>query len=280
MSKSRMTKSEQPIIAKAHSGLESKASESKFKPENTGVGVPQFEGNNHPGLLAKLESEVQRADLALHLQTTHGNAFVQRLLESQTVQAKLTVSQPDDPYEIEADNMAEAVTRFSADAALRQANPEEEEPPLQTKISRLQRKSSDLQREDTPEDEEEVQAKFSDLQREATPEEEEQIQAKSADIQTEVSDDLETRINASRGTGRPLADSARTNLEPGFGADFSDVKVHTGAEADMLSSRLNAEAFTTGKDIFFKEGRYQPDSEDGRKLIAHELTHVVQQSQK
>lgn len=62
-----------------------------------------------------------------------------------------------------------------------------------------------------------------------------------------------------------------------LGADFSDVRVHTSPEAADLNSQLSAKAFTTGKDIFFQEGAYAPGSSSGQELLAHELTHVVQQ---
>ncbi len=63
-----------------------------------------------------------------------------------------------------------------------------------------------------------------------------------------------------------------------FGADFSGVRVHTDSEADALNQQLSARAFTTGQDIFFREGEYSPGSDSGRELIAHELTHAVQQT--
>jgi len=69
----------------------------------------------------------------------------------------------------------------------------------------------------------------------------------------------------------------RASLEPQFRYDFSQVRIHTDAEADVLSRNLGAEAFTTGHDIFFRDGTFRPDSESGKGLIAHELTHVVQQ---
>jgi hypothetical protein len=62
-----------------------------------------------------------------------------------------------------------------------------------------------------------------------------------------------------------------------MGHDFSDVRVHTSSESDELNKQLSAEAFTTGKDVFFSQGAYDPDSGSGRELLAHELTHVVQQ---
>jgi hypothetical protein len=69
-------------------------------------------------------------------------------------------------------------------------------------------------------------------------------------------------------------------MERAFEADFSGVKVHTDTEADIMNRQLNARAFTTGQDIFFREGEYSPSSGSGQKLIAHELTHVVQQTGK
>jgi hypothetical protein len=67
-------------------------------------------------------------------------------------------------------------------------------------------------------------------------------------------------------------------MEQAFGSDFNDVKIHTDTEADTLNRQLNAKAFTTGTDIFFRDGEYNPDFDGGKKLIAHELTHVVQQT--
>jgi hypothetical protein len=66
-------------------------------------------------------------------------------------------------------------------------------------------------------------------------------------------------------------------MEASFGHDFSEVKIHTDAEANRLSNELSAKAFTTGRDIFFKAGTYKPNCEGGVELIAHELTHVIQQ---
>jgi hypothetical protein len=84
-------------------------------------------------------------------------------------------------------------------------------------------------------------------------------------------------IHAKRGSGNRLDDRAQQDIGESMGHDFSDVNVHTDAEADRLNRAVRAEAFTTGRDIFFREGRYDPASNEGRKLLAHELTHVVQQ---
>lgn len=85
------------------------------------------------------------------------------------------------------------------------------------------------------------------------------------------------RIQASRGGGQGLSVPLRRFMEPRFGADFSQVRVHTDARAQQLARGLSARAFTTGGDIFFGAGQYQPETTEGRELIAHELTHTVQQ---
>jgi len=84
-------------------------------------------------------------------------------------------------------------------------------------------------------------------------------------------------IDERRGRGRELDGDARANLEGAMGEDFSDVRVHDDAEAHELSTAVSAEAFTTGSDVFFQSGKYDPSSSAGQKLLAHELTHVTQQ---
>jgi len=93
----------------------------------------------------------------------------------------------------------------------------------------------------------------------------------------EVAPEVETAIENSRGSGQPLDTGIRGEMESAFGSDFSGVHVHTGSEAHELNKSVNAVAFTTGRDIFFRDGAYSPANSEGQKLLAHELTHVVQQ---
>jgi hypothetical protein len=144
----------------------------------------------------------------------------------------------------------------------------------------MMKPASEIQRQPEEEEEEELQMKpASEIQRQPEEEEEEELlQTKVVGSRVpEVSENLEMRINTARGNGQPLSDSVRPSLEPRLGHDFSEVRIHTDAEADKLSRQLGAEAFTTGHDVFFREGAYQPDSESGKRLIVHELAHVVQQ---
>jgi hypothetical protein len=94
----------------------------------------------------------------------------------------------------------------------------------------------------------------------------------------ELDDETGERIDRERSGGQPLDGSVQAKMSAATGSDFSDVKVHTSPEAADLSQQVGAVAFTTGKDVFFNKGAYNPQSSAGQELLAHELTHVVQQS--
>jgi Domain of unknown function (DUF4157) len=183
-------------------------------------------------------------------------------------QTKLTINQPGDIYEQEADAVAKQVMErlgqpLNDPSIQRQEIPEEDEEELQMKSldnSTLQRESV-LEEE---EDEEELQMK-SLVQRQA--------QGGMA-----ATPDLEASINQARGGGKAIALNIRQPMEQAFGADFSGVKVHTDGQSDELNQSIQARAFTTGQDVFFRQGEYNPGSRGGQELLAHELTHVVQQN--
>jgi hypothetical protein len=89
--------------------------------------------------------------------------------------------------------------------------------------------------------------------------------------------DLATRLRGA-GPGQALQPGVQRRLEDGLGADLSGVRVHADAEADGLSRALEAEAFTSGRDVYFRAGAYDPASSDGMRLLAHEAVHTVQQA--
>lgn len=96
--------------------------------------------------------------------------------------------------------------------------------------------------------------------------------------ETEAAPEVEQAIQRARGGGQALDSKVRSQMESAFGADFGGVRLHTDTQADILNRELNARAFTTGQDIFFRHGTHNPRSSNGRELLAHELTHVVQQA--
>ena len=111
-------------------------------------------------------------------------------------------------------------------------------------------------------------------------EEEKQAQRKeSNDNEPAAPEQAETYINSLHGKGRSLAPHERNFFEPRFGHDFSNVQLHTGSEANQSAKSINALAYTHGNNIVFGSGQYQPNTESGKRLMAHELTHVIQQKQ-
>ena len=164
--------------------------------------------------------------------------------------------------------------------------PEEDEEPIQTKpliTPLVQRQSEELEEEE----EEILQPK--QIPSQITPliqrqpkieeeEEEEPLQAKaSASGIPEVTPDVESSIHDLGSRGQPLAHPLRAFFEPRFGQDFSSVRVHTDARAADNARAVNARAFTLGGDVVFGKDQYSPETDKGRRLLAHELTHVVQQ---
>jgi len=200
------------------------------------------------------------------------------------VQAKLVIGPPDDEYEKEADRIADEVMR-RPDPQVQRACPtcdEDEErvqaKPLADRITPL------VQRQADPEDEEEeiLQPKLADaVQRQAEiPEEEEEeaIQMKRGGTATAVaSPETAASIASLRGGGRSLTASERAFFEPRFGLGFSDVRIHDTPRASQTASAISARAFTRGTDIVLGAGHSATATRAGRQLLAHELTHVVQQ---
>jgi len=183
------------------------------------------------------------------------------------IQAKLTIGEPNDKYEQEADRVARQVVD-----KIHSPTPET------------------VQREEMG-DEDEVRLK-SDARSggkveagvgvtgvRMSPIEGVRVNRKvnSEGETQEASAQLEASIQGKRGSGQPLDESVKEPMEGAFGADFSGVRVHTDAKSDELNQAIQAKAFTTGEDIFFREGAYEPGSRGGQELLAHELTHVVQQ---
>ena len=190
-----------------------------------------------------------RAQTATNAQRTMGNARLSRMLGA-PVRPKLTVGPPDDAYEQEADQVADRVMRKEQCPACARAA-----------AGGVQRTCAACER---------AQRKCAACEGEA------RRAAKSADT-PDVDQELASRIQTVRAGGQPMPDAVRRDMEPQFGQDFRDVRVHTGPEAASTARQMNARAYTVGRDIVFGEGEYAPEGGAGRRLLAHELTHVTQQ---
>lgn len=219
---------------------------------------------------ATSEEELQRMP-AFDSEVTNNGEIQRKLINSPQdsstlpIQAKLTIGEPGNKYEQEADRVASQVVEQINTPA----------PAQSTQAQTVQRQGGE---------EEELQAKpeITAIQRMEEPEE--QLQAKS-NLQHqeaigggEASTDLTSAINSVRGGGQPLDAGLQRSMGQAMGADFSGVRVHTDTQADQLNRSIQAKAFATGQDVFFRQGEYSPGSRGGQELIAHELTHVVQQN--
>ncbi|SHJ78927.1 eCIS core domain-containing protein [Pseudozobellia thermophila] len=176
-------------------------------------------------------------------------AFATALRENRQpfVQAKLTIGRPNDKYEQEADAVADQVIKMPSNDR-----------------SGIQRKCAECE-------EEELQMK--PLGRTISP----IVQKQSSSTASVAPPNISQSLSKSKGSGRPLPQSTQNVMGRGIGADFSQVKVHTDDNAVQMNRQLNAKAFTNGSDIYFNQGQYNPQSSQGKHLLAHELTHVVQQ---
>jgi len=212
-------------------------------------------------------------DHSFFTDTSNENAFF-----SPIIRPKLTIGRPDDEYEKEADNVADKVMRMPAlnsQQIQKQANEEEEEE-IQTKLISDQ-VSPLIQRQAEEEEEEALQPKLRIQKQVEEDAEEEVLQPKRANSNSPTSSELANQLQKSKGSGRQLPEKTHSEMNQAFGMDFSDVRVHTDSKSDQINSELNARAFTHGRNIYFNRNEFQPNTSSGKRLLAHELTHVVQQ---
>lgn len=207
-----------------------------------------------PGLLGSLDQTPNRVS-SISMDPDFGHDFGRlpihalSLTDGETIgmQAKLAVNQPGDKYEKEADRVADKVLGMDSPFNL---------VGLQGSAwSRCNNQRMHPMKEDMI------------------------IQGGPIPVKNYiVPHDQESRIMSIIGSGQPLLANTRAFFEPRFGYDFSKIRIHTDSEASQMSKALAAQAFTYGNDIYFGSGSYDPDSNEGKRLLAHELTHVVQQT--
>ncbi|MDD3582046.1 MAG: DUF4157 domain-containing protein [Desulfobacca sp.] len=192
-------------------------------------------------------------------------ARIRQILRNCPIQAKLNISSPGDIYEQEADKVADAVMHMPDELLSRQPLEEDEEELLQTKRNSIEI-TPFLQRQIEPEEDE------------GEEEEEKVLQAKTdTGGPLEVRPELEADLAGIRGAGQPLPELIQAFFEPRLGIDLGGVRIHVGSHAAKLAHSLNARAFTLGQDVVFGRGEYAPETPQGKSLLAHELTHVIQQ---
>jgi len=182
-----------------------------------------------------------------NVKANDNNSSQKKSVKPAFFQPKLTINQPNDVYEQEADHMADKVMRMpdpsiNQDTFFKPAN------------THVQRKCQACEEKD----------KFVHRKENST-------------ATTAHSNQLSNYISSLSSSGQPMSKESRSFFEPKFGHDFSNVKLHTDGVAAKSAQSINALAYTTGNNIVFNSGQYSPESERGKRLMAHELTHVVQQ---
>lgn len=223
------------------------------------------------------------------------------------VQPKLTINEPGDQYEQEADAMAERVMRMTSappggdgvpmpagassvpflqrkcaacgeEEKIQRAEMEEEEPLQRKELTAGSFGGSEpivIQRKCTAcEEEEKVQRQEME---EEEPVQTKPLMRKAAGGGYTATPRLQSQLDSSKGGGNPLPGPTLTSMNQAFGADFSSVRIHTDSRAAEMSQGIQAKAFTHGADIYFNKGQYSPESSEGRRLLGHELGHILQQ---
>lgn len=209
-------------------------------------------------------------------------------------QPKLNVGLPGDKYELEADKVSDTLINRQSETAsffapaqplnvqsksiaetltplVQRAEEEQAQPKLELQCQEEEEEELQPRLEVQRQKEEEM------LQMQPIEEDEELLQPKSERATEGNSTTTEQQLQLTRGNGSSLDAKTRAQMENGFGADFSGVKIHTNTTAVQMNKEIGAQAFTSGNDIYFNEGNYKPNSQNGKKLLAHELTHTIQQ---
>ena len=205
--------------------------------------VSSMRGNGGQGIgLSK-----SRTEFAKGLQSTYGNSYTRQVVSGAsdnngpTIQTKLEVGASNDHYEMEADRIAEKIIGTTL-------------PSNEGETSQSDASTASVQRVESTSTGSAVGAEGG-----------------------QASTETDSAINSMKGNGKGLPADILESMEQKFGADFSQVNIHTGPQSSALNQDLSAKAFTTGNDVFFKDGEYSPETTEGQKVLAHELTHVLQQ---
>jgi hypothetical protein len=204
------------------------------------------------------------------LQAGWGNqAGLQMLASARSpIPAKLAMSQPGDPQELEADRMADGVLRTAAPMRVPRTETAESDAGVREQGGAEVAVDQDLPLPETPMTGVKVQRMCHEC------EEEHKVHAKGNGPPMVAAGP----VMAGLGGGRPLPAAQRAFFEPRFGYAFDRVKIHTDSAAAEAARAVSARAFTLGNDLVFAKGQFAPETQDGRRLLAHELAHVIQQN--
>ncbi|MDI9310932.1 MAG: DUF4157 domain-containing protein [Limnohabitans sp.] len=212
------------------------------------------------------------------------------------VQAKLNIGKSNDKYEVEADRVADKVVTnqqknnsnsfFSPNPILQSKQDENIRKKDEKEIQEKQLAENitpvvQLQAGDNRNLQQKCNACENEDKKKVQTKKNNNLQANSNEnTDLNHNSNLERNLNSSKGSGSPLSVQTKQEMESSFGVDFSNIRVHNDSNAVQMNRELGAQAFANGSDIYFNEGKYNPSSNQGKHLLAHELTHTIQQGNK
>ncbi|REG99097.1 eCIS core domain-containing protein [Flavobacterium aquicola] len=225
------------------------------------------------GLLqSRTEEGVQQKPISETISTVQK----QDLAQEQPLQKKGKEKEEDKKVQKKSDKEEDKKT-------VQKKGEKEEDKKVQKKSDKEEDKK--VQKKGEKEEDKQVQKKCADcegedkkVQKKGEKEEDKKpVQAKLKESSPD-NEGIENDLNRSKGSGSTMDKNTKQEMESGFGTDFSSVNIHTDSKAVQMSEQLGAQAFTHGSDVYFNKGKYKPDSKEGKHLLAHELTHTIQQT--
>ena len=237
---------------------------------------------------SKKEEEVQQKPISESITAVQSKEMkeeepVQKKEEAEKVQKK--EMKEEEPVQKKEEEEKVQKKEMKEEEPVQKKEEEEKVQKKEMKEEEPVQKKEEEEKVQKKEEEEPVQAKCDDcekvdkVQKKGKEEEEKPVQTKSNASQSETqNNNVEGKLSDSKGSGNAMDKNTKQEMESGFGSDFSNVRVHTDSNAIQMSQEMGAQAFTHGNDVYFNKGKYNPDSKEGKHLLAHELTHTIQQT--
>lgn len=270
-----MTPSRQASLKPASSFIQRKGESYFFSSANSASFIQPKVQISQPGDPYEKEADTT-ADRVMRMTEPVGLSFSQTSPHSETAQMKCAECEKEEKLQKKEDEEIQPKLYVNAGGSLVQRSEDKEEVQAKMENNTVQRneeKKDDLQpmlfRMPTDENKKE--------------DDRDQIHPKLAFLARKergppnVSTQFTSTLHNNKGSGNPLDNGTRHFMESRFNADFSHVRIHTGSSAIQMSTQIGAQAFTHGKDIYFNSGKFNPESGTGKHLLAHELTHTIQQ---
>ena len=226
--------------------------------------------NNTPAIQQKNISSIQR--YMTNAKEDESGTNTQRIEKDKMIQEK-PIQKMEEEEPVQMMEEEESLQAKEEEEPIQKKEEEESVQMMEEEESLQAKEEEEVQ---TKEEEETVQAK--EEEEVQAKEEEEAVQMKSNNATPNTaSPAVAKQLKQSKGGGSALPKSTKAEMESSFGVDFSQVNIHTNDKAVQMNKELGAQAFTHGKDVYFNKNKFSPTSKDGKQLLAHELTHVVQQ---